>query len=51
MSHFTTIQTQIKDIAALRACAELGVELSENAEARGYGGNRHCASDQIMRPS
>ncbi len=40
MSHFTTIQTQIKDIAALReACRELGVELIENAVARGYGSN------------
>jgi Protein of unknown function (DUF1257) len=38
MSHFTTIQTQIKDIDALReACAELGLELLANAEARGYG--------------
>jgi hypothetical protein len=40
MSHFTSIQTQIKDIAALRAaCTELGVELLENAVARGYGSN------------
>lgn len=42
MSHFATIQTQIKDIAALRAaCGELGVELLENAVARGYGSNTH----------
>jgi hypothetical protein len=42
MSHFTTIETQIRDIAALRAaCAELGVELTENAVARGYGSNAH----------
>ena len=41
MSHFTTIQTQVRDVAALReACRELGVELIENAEARGYGNNR-----------
>ena len=41
MSHFTTIETQIRDVAALRsACSELGVELIENAEARGYGSNR-----------
>lgn len=41
MSHFTTIETQIRDIAALReACRELGVELLENAEARGYGNNK-----------
>ena len=42
MSHFTTINTQLKDIAALReACRELGVELIENTQARGYGGNAH----------
>src|SRR4051812_38233161 len=41
MSHFTTITTQIKDIQALRsACAELGLALTQNAEARGYSGNR-----------
>ncbi len=41
MSHFTTIRTQIKDIEALReTCAELKVELLQNAEARGYGGGR-----------
>ena len=37
MSHFVTIQTQIRDVAALEdACAELGVELLRDAEARGY---------------
>ena len=37
MSHFTTIKTQIKDIAALRsACSELKLPLRQNAEARGY---------------
>lgn len=43
MSHFTTITTQIKDIAALRsACDELKLPLLQNAEARGYAGqNRH----------
>ena len=41
MSHFTTIQTQIKDIETLReACRELGLELLPNAEARGYGSAR-----------
>lgn len=40
MSHFTSIQTQVRDIAALRdACAELGVEVVENARARGYNLN------------
>ena len=42
MSHFTTIQTQIKDIEALReACAELELELLSKAEARGYGSTSH----------
>ena len=42
MSHFATITTQIKDVPALReACRELGVELIENAVARGFDGNTH----------
>ncbi|MCG8602295.1 MAG: DUF1257 domain-containing protein [Verrucomicrobiales bacterium] len=37
MSHFTTIQTQIRDAEALEdACTELGVELLRDAQARGY---------------
>ncbi|MBT3192511.1 MAG: DUF1257 domain-containing protein [Verrucomicrobia bacterium] len=49
MSHFTSIQTQIRDVSALQlACQELGVELSENAEARGYGSNRR-KGDLIIR--
>lgn len=37
MSHFTTICTQIKDIAALEsACKELHLSLRQNTEARGY---------------
>ena len=49
MSHFTTIQTQIRDIAALRAaCVELGVELSETGVARGYLGNTH-RGDLVIR--
>ena len=37
MSHFATLNTQIKDIIALRsACAELGLTLTAHAEARGY---------------
>ena len=40
MSHFTNIITQIKDLAALAdACKELGVELLQGGEARGYTGN------------
>lgn len=42
MSHFTTIETQIRDIASLRvACGELGLSVVENTEARGYGTKRH----------
>lgn len=49
MSHFTTIQTQIKDIDALReACAELGLELLQNAEARGFGSQRQ-RGDYVLR--
>ena len=41
MSHFTQIKTQIKDIEALRlACQELGLNLLQNAEARGYYENK-----------
>jgi hypothetical protein len=41
VSHFTEIKTQIKDIEALRlACAELGLTLLQNAEARGYYENK-----------
>jgi hypothetical protein len=40
MSHFATITTQIKDIAALKnACMELGLEVLANARARGYSTN------------
>jgi hypothetical protein len=40
VSHFTSIQTQIKDLAALAdACKELKVELLQGGEARGYAGN------------
>lgn len=40
MSHFATITTQIKDIAALKsACKELGLEVIANSTARGFGSN------------
>src|SRR3954462_9899945 len=40
MSHFTSINTQIKDIEALRsACKEMGLTVLDNAKARGYAGN------------
>ena len=49
MSHFTEIKTQIKDIEALRlACAELGLTLLQNAEARGYYENR-TKGDYVVR--
>jgi hypothetical protein len=39
MSHFTTIQTQIRDLDALNdACAEMGLSLVANANCRGYAG-------------
>jgi len=43
MSHFTTIKTQIKDVAALgSACGEMKLPLLQNADARGYNGQtRH----------
>ncbi len=40
MSHFTSVQTQVRDIAALRdACQEMGLQVVEKADARGYAGN------------
>jgi hypothetical protein len=40
MSQWSLMETAIKDIPALRmACAEMGLELIENALARGYGKN------------
>ena len=49
MSHFTTIQTAIRDIRALReACSELGLEVLDNAVARGYGSNTN-KGDYVIR--
>ena len=49
MSHFTTITTQIKDIAALRsACRELGVQVLEKTTARGYSTNT-TKGDYVIR--
>ena len=49
MSHFTTIDVQVKDIVALHAaCQELGLDVVKKAEARGYGGQR-IAGDFIIR--
>jgi len=50
MSHFTTIQTQIRDIAALRcACEEMGLSIHENTEARGYYESQHQHGDFVIR--
>ena len=39
MSHFTTIQTQIRDLDALNdACVEMDLKLVANANCRGYAG-------------
>lgn len=49
MSHFTTIETQIRDGAALRsACEELGLIVESEAEARGYGSNK-LKGDLVIR--
>ena len=49
MSHFTTIQTEIRDVDALReACAELGVELLQDTEARGFAGQSR-QGDYVIR--
>ncbi len=49
MSHFTDIETQIKDIDALRdACAEMKLALEQNAQARGYGSNK-IHGDYVIR--
>ncbi|MEI6166496.1 MAG: DUF1257 domain-containing protein [bacterium] len=49
MSHFTTIETQIRDISALQAaCRELNVELLESTLARGYSSNT-LKGDYIIR--
>ena len=39
MSHFTTIQTQVRDLEALNdACVEMDLKLVANASCRGYAG-------------
>jgi hypothetical protein len=49
VSHFTHIQTRIHDLSALQAaCGELGLQLVQNAEARGYGSNR-IRADWVIR--
>jgi hypothetical protein len=49
MSHFTTIQTQVRDLAALNdACVELGLQLLPNSTCRGYNGITRLAP-QVIR--
>ena len=49
MSHFTTIQTQVRDLDALRAAlGELGVTLHEKTNARGYANNK-LKGDYVIR--
>ena len=49
MSHFTSIQTQIRDLDSLAdACKELGVELIRGGEARGYAGQTR-KGDAVVR--
>ena len=48
MSHFTTIQTQVRDLAALAdACAELGLTFVANGNCRGYAGITRKAPNVI----
>ena len=48
MSHFTTIQTQIRDLEALRdASVELGLQLLANTNCRGYAGVTRLAPHVI----
>ena len=48
MSHFTTIQTQIRDLEALRdASVEMGIQLLENSKCRGYAGVTRTAPHVI----
>ena len=49
MSHFTTIQTQVRDVSALRAaCQELGLGIRPSTKARGYGSNK-LKGDLVIR--
>ena len=48
MSHFVSIDTQIKDLDALQdACRDLGLALVSNAPARGIGTEQH--GERVIR--
>ena len=49
MSHFATIQTQIRDLDALRdACGEMNLGFTANAKCRGYAGVTRLAPHVIQ---
>ncbi|RYD72722.1 MAG: DUF1257 domain-containing protein [Verrucomicrobiaceae bacterium] len=49
MSHFTTIQTQIRDLDALNdACVEMDFKFLKNANCRGYAGITRLAPHVIQ---
>lgn len=49
MSHFTTIKTEIRNVAALKEAARaLGLTLEEKGEVRGYAG-RTTNADYVIR--
>ena len=51
MSHFTTIQTQVRDLEALRdVCAELGLQLKPKTPCRGYATQtRKCGHTIVLK--
>lgn len=51
MSHFTTIQTQVRDLEALRdACSELGLQLNSGTPCRGYARQtRKCDHTIVLK--
>ena len=49
MSHFTRIQTQIRNIGTLqRALEDLGYDVTQDAQVRGYRG-AHTNADLVVR--
>lgn len=49
MSHYTTVKTEIRDLAALLdACVELGVKIREDTPCRGYAGVTRKAHRTIV---
>jgi Protein of unknown function (DUF1257) len=50
MSHLSTVQSQFRDPAALRAAAKaLGLELLTGGRARGYGGTLYPEADYLIK--